>query len=139
MQWSWSLGRLFGIETRVHASFALVLVWAFLTTWGGGPAAILYGFGFLAAVFASVVAHEFGHALMARNFGIATRQILLLPIGGVAQIDGAHMPPHEELAVAVAGPIVSLVIAALAFGLAGVTGDLSPHSFIGALAWSRLR
>lgn len=138
MQWSWSLGRLFGIETRVHASFALVLLWAFLTSYGGGPAAIAYGLAFLLAVFASVVAHEFGHALTARSFGIATRQILLLPIGGVAQIEGAHMPPREELMVALAGPAVSFLLSGVFFALAALLGDLTPHGFVGALAWANL-
>lgn len=138
MQWSWSLGRLFGIETRVHASFVFILAWAFLTSYEGGPAAVLYGFSFLFAVFASVVAHEFGHALTARGFGIATRQILLLPIGGVAQIEGATMPPRQELLVALAGPAVSFMLAGIFFGLAAVTGDLTPHNFPGALAWTNL-
>ena len=138
MQWSWSLGRLFGIETRVHASFVLILVWAFMMSYSGGPAAVVYGLGFLAAVFASVVAHEFGHALTARGFGIATRQILLLPIGGVAQIEGAYMPPRQELLVALAGPAVSFMLAGIFFGLAAVAGDLSPHGFVGAIAWANL-
>jgi Zn-dependent protease len=138
MQWSWSLGRLFGIETRVHASFVLILAWAFMMSYGGGPAAVVYGFLFLAAVFASVVAHEFGHALTARGFGVATRQILLLPIGGVAQIEGASMPPRQELLVAVAGPAVSFMLAGVLFGLAAVVADLTPHNFIGALAWANL-
>lgn len=136
MQWSWSLGRLFGIETRVHASFVLVLVWAFLTSYGGGPAAIAYSLAFLLAVFGSVVAHELGHALTARSFGLSTRQILLLPIGGVAQIEGAHMPPREETLVALAGPAVSFLLAGVFFTLAALTGDLSPHHFLGALAWA---
>lgn len=138
MQWSWSLGRLFGIETRIHASFALVLAWAFLTSYAGGPAAIVYGLAFLLAVFASVVAHEFGHALMARSFGIATRQILLLPIGGVAQIEGAHMPPREELAVALAGPVISFALGGALLSIASLTGDISPHGFVGGLAWANL-
>lgn len=138
MQWSWSLGRLFGIETRVHASFVLVLLWAVLSSYGGGPAAVVYGLAFLLAVFASVVAHEFGHALTARSFGISTRQILLLPIGGVAQIDGAHMPPREEFMVALAGPVVSFLLSGLFFAVSALAGDVTPHSFLGALAWANL-
>lgn len=136
MQWSWSLGRLFGIETRVHASFVLVLVWAFLASYGHGPAAIASMFAFVLAVFASVVAHELGHALTARSFGLATRQILLLPIGGVAQIEGAHMPPREETLVALAGPAVSFLLAGLFFALATLTGDLAPDNILGLLAWA---
>lgn len=138
MSWSWSLGRLFGIDTRVHASFVLVLLWALFSSYAAGPVAIVVGLGFLLAVFASVIAHEFGHALTARAFGISTRQILLLPIGGVAQIDAGHMPPREELLVALAGPVVSFLLAGTFFTLGAVLGDISPASFVGALAWANL-
>lgn len=138
MQWSWSLGRLFGIETRVHATFVLVLLWAFYGSYAGGPVAVAVSLAFLIAVFASVVAHEFGHALTARVFGMDTRQILLLPIGGVAQIDGARMPPRQELLVALAGPLVSFALAGTFFTLGAVAGDVTPHGFLGAIAWANL-
>lgn len=138
--WSWTIGRLFGIETRVHASFLLVLVWAAYSSYAGAGTltAVVVGLLFLAGVFASVVAHELGHALTARAFGYDTRQILLLPIGGVAQIDGAHMSPRQELLVALAGPVVSFVLAGTLFTLGAVTGDVTPSSFLGALAWANL-
>ena len=138
MQWSWSLGRLFGIETRVHASFLLVFLWALFGSYAGGPVAVLVGFAFLVAVFASVVAHEFGHALTARAFGHPTRQILLLPIGGVAQIDGSFMSHRQELLVALAGPLVSFLLAGTLFTFGAVAGDVTPSSFLGALAWANL-
>lgn len=138
MQWSWSLGRLFGIDTRVHASFLLVLVWALFGTYAGGPVAVVLGLAFLVAVFASVVAHEFGHALTARAFGHPTRQILLLPIGGVAQIDGSFMSNRHELLVALAGPVVSFLLAGTFFTFGALAGDISPASFLGALAWANL-
>lgn len=138
MQWSWSLGRLFGIETRVHASFLLVFLWALFGSYAGGPVAVLVGLAFLVAVFASVVAHEFGHALTARAYGHPTRQILLLPIGGVAQIDGSFMSHRQELLVALAGPLVSFLLAGTFFTFGAVTGDVTPHSFLGALAWANL-
>lgn len=138
MQWSWSLGRLFGIETRVHATFVLVLLWAFFSSYAAGPLAVAFSVAFLLAVFASVVAHELGHALTARVFGIDTRQILLLPIGGVAQIEGARMPPRQELLVALAGPLVSFALAGTFFTLGAVAGDISPHGFLGAIAWANL-
>lgn len=138
MHWSWSLGRFFGIDTRVHASFALVLLWAFLTTYDQGPLAVVLSLAFLLAVFASVVAHELGHALMARNFGLATRQIVLLPIGGVAQIEGAYMPPREEMLVALAGPVVSFALGGALLSVASLAGDVSAYGFLGGLAWANL-
>ena len=140
MSWSWNLGRLFGIDTRVHASFLLLLVWAGWSSYtsAGTLLAALLGVAFMVAVFASVVAHELGHALTARNFGIATRQILLLPIGGVAQIEAKHMRPRVELLVALAGPVVSFLLAGSLFTFAAIAGDVSPDSFLGSLAWTNL-
>ena len=140
MSWSWNLGRLFGIDTRVHASFLLVLLWAGMSSFnsGGTLVAALAGVVFLIAVFASVVAHELGHALTARFYGIETRQILLLPIGGVAQLEQGHMRPRVELLVALAGPIVSFLLAGVLFTFAAIGGDMSPDGFLGSLAWTNL-
>jgi Zn-dependent protease len=140
MSWSWNLGRLFGIDTRVHASFLLLLLWAGWSSYtsAGTLLAALLGVAFMVAVFASVVAHELGHALTARGFGIATRQILLLPIGGVAQIEQKHMRPRVELLVALAGPLVSFLLAGSLFTFAAISGDVSPDGFLGSLAWTNL-
>lgn len=116
MKWSWKLGRLAGIDTYVHASFLLLVVWAAWAAYAGagtGLAAVL-GVVFLIAVFGSVLLHELGHALVARRYGIRTRRIILLPIGGMAQLEGEPRSPREELAIALAGPAVNF---ALAFGL----------------------
>jgi len=138
--WSWNIGRLFGIDTRVHASFLLLLLWSAWSSWAGAGTltAVIVGVAFMLAVFASVVAHELGHALTARAFGIATRQILLLPIGGVAQIEQTHMSPRVELRVALAGPVVSFLLAGVFFTFGAIAGDVSPDSFVGALAWANL-
>ena len=111
MSWSFSIGRLLGSELRVHATFFLLLAWiagsAFLE---GGAQAALVNTAFVCALFVCVVAHEYGHALMARRYGIATPDITLLPIGGMARM--ARMPekPAQEIAVALAGPAVNVAI-----------------------------
>lgn len=111
MTWSFSIGRLFGSELRVHATFFLLLIWIGAATYmvGGLPAAI-YNVLLVLAVFACVVAHEFGHALMARRYGIATPDITLLPIGGLARLERMPEKPMQEVAVALAGPAVNVVI-----------------------------
>jgi Zn-dependent protease len=120
MRWSWRVGRPFGIAVSVHATFLIFLVWIGASAYlrQGRVEDAVAGLAVILAVFASVVAHELGHALVARRFGIATRDITLLPIGGVARLERMPDKPAQELAIAVAGPIVSLALAG-GFALAG--------------------
>ena len=119
MKWSWKVARIGGIDIRVHATFLLLLAWwAAMYYSQSGPAAAVRGTVFTLALFASVVIHELGHALTARRFGVATRNITLLPIGGVASLEEVPEKPRQELAIALAGPIVTVLIAlALNLGL----------------------
>lgn len=111
MGWSLSLGRLFGSELRVHVTFLVLLGWISLAAWlSEGPAAALQNTIFVLALFACVIAHEYGHALMARRYGISTPDITLLPIGGLARLSRMPEKPDQEIAVALAGPAVNLVI-----------------------------
>ena len=73
-------------------------------------------------LFASVLVHELGHALMARRLGISTRSIHLHLLGGTAAISETPDSPADEIMIAAAGPIVSLVLAAAGFGLSAVLG-----------------
>ena len=116
MKWSWKLLRVAGIDVYVHATFFILIIWIGLSYWqvSGTLAAVINGIGFILALFACVVLHEFGHALTARRYGIRTRSITLLPIGGVASMESMPEDPKQEIAVALAGPAVNLVIA---FGL----------------------
>lgn len=108
--------KLLGIDVKVHWSFVLILAFgAFL--YGSGPAGWLvgglYGVLTMLLLFASVTLHEYGHALTARRFGIGTRSILLLPIGGVANLERIPEKPGQEIAIVVAGPLVNVIIALL--------------------------
>jgi stage IV sporulation protein FB len=108
--------RLLGIDVKVHWSFVLILAFgAFL--YGSGPAGwvvgSIYGVLTFLLLFVCVTLHEYGHALTARHFGIKTRSILLLPIGGVANLERMPEKPIQELLITIAGPLVNFAIAAL--------------------------
>jgi len=124
MKWSWKLGRFAGIDVRVHATFLILLAWVAFASYQlrGTVADAVNGVVFILAVFASVILHEYGHALMARHYGIPTKEITLLPIGGVAQLERIPKEPQRELAVAVAGPAVTIAIVIVLFLVLIATG-----------------
>jgi stage IV sporulation protein FB len=125
MAWSFPVGRLFGSEIRVHLTFFLLLLWIAVAHYQqGGTAAAVDGVIFIIAIFACVVAHEFGHALMARRYGIHTPDITLLPIGGVARLERMPDRPGQEIMVALAGPAVNLVIALVLVLILGAQVDV---------------
>ena len=113
--------RAFGVPVRFHFTFILLAVFLLVVGLRGGQSAAADVL-FVAALFASVVLHELGHALVARRHGIRTIEIVMFPIGGLARLE--KMPTaRQELWVAAAGPLVNVVIAGALLTLAAFTGD----------------
>jgi Zn-dependent protease/CBS domain-containing protein len=114
MKWSLSLGRIAGIKVFIHWTFLILIAWIIIQSSLAGQSTeqILWVLAFLLVIFFCVFLHEMGHALTAKKFAIKTRDINLLPIGGLARFENLPEDPRQELLVALAGPAVNLLIAA---------------------------
>ncbi|MBD3237130.1 MAG: CBS domain-containing protein [Candidatus Eisenbacteria bacterium] len=138
-RWVWRLGSVAGIPIRVHFTLLLLLIWiAWLELQQAGaqglapegdPVAWLLFLGgrvlFIVGIFACVLFHEIGHALVARGFAIRTTEIMLYPFGGVARLHGMGRPT-QELWISLAGPSVNIVIGLLLFAVLQATGLWAP-------------
>lgn len=104
-----------GIVIKAHPSFLLALLWV-IYYWGialgNGLQGMLFGVFILTAIFVCVVGHELAHSFVALRYGLTVHDITLLPIGGVARIEQVPLPPRREMAIAIAGPVLNVVVAA---------------------------
>jgi Zn-dependent protease/CBS domain-containing protein len=148
MGWSTKLGRIAGIDLYVHATFPLLFIWVGFIYWvqTGTLEGVLFGLIFIAVLFVCVVLHEYGHALTARRYGIGTRYITLLPIGGVAMLERMPKEPGQEIVVALMGPAVNVMIALVLFMIVGATGTqeevmaptLMPVNFLQSVLYANI-
>ena len=117
MKWSLYMGKVSGIKIFIHWTFLFLISWILISNFQHGKnlASALYTISFVLAVFVCVTLHELGHALTAKYFKYHTRDITLLPIGGMARMDEIPENPKHELLVALAGPAVNILIALLIY------------------------
>jgi Zn-dependent protease/CBS domain-containing protein len=141
MGWSIKLFSLGGTAVRMHLTFLLLIAWIAASEWmRGTPQDAVYGVGFILVLFGCVVLHEFGHIWAARRYGIRTPDVTLLPIGGVASMERMPEKPTQETVVALAGPAVNFLIAAVLFAVLGLRFDPEQMSFEGLQAgfWAQV-
>lgn len=132
MNGSWSIGRVAGIPVRLHWSLLAIAAFVVVTQGLGAVGSVLGA----VLLFASIVVHELAHALTARLYGVRTRDIVLTPIGGIARLEGMATG-MGEVAIALAGPIASLALAAGAFGVVWLLPLKGlALSIVTTLAWS---
>ncbi|MBV8204822.1 MAG: site-2 protease family protein, partial [Candidatus Eremiobacteraeota bacterium] len=124
LRWTWKLGRIAGIEVGIHPSWLIIYALVVTSAIGFTPlfspelshsSTIVLGLVAALVLFASVVAHEFAHALVARRLGIPIGGITLFLFGGVATIESEPNSPADEFRVAIAGPALSVALA-IVFG-----------------------
>lgn len=118
MKLSWKMGTVFGIPVRLHVTMLLLPFIRYNPEITSNTLYIAIWLGSIALIFGSVLLHELGHALTARRYGIRTQDIILTPIGGIARIMNLPESPRQEITIAIAGPLVSIGLAALTFALA---------------------
>lgn len=113
MKGSFKLGTIAGIGMFIHWTFTLLIAFIVYINYKAGHNAtqIMWSVLFILCVFVTVLLHELGHALTAKNYHINTKDITLLPIGGLARLERIPEKPSEELIVALAGPFVNITLA----------------------------
>jgi stage IV sporulation protein FB len=138
-RWSFPIARIGGIELRIHVTFFLLVpLFAYAGSLEGGPG-VVGGLVWLVVIFACVVLHELGHCFVARRRGVGVHEIDLLPIGGVSRLERLPESGRDEFAIAIAGPIVSAGLAAVAALVAVAAGiALTPVDWFGGPVLPRL-
>jgi Zn-dependent protease/predicted transcriptional regulator len=128
MKWAWRIARIGGVDIFIHFTFLFLLAWIGIAHYSERQefTDVVEGIGFILVIFFIVVLHEFGHSLAARRFGIKTKDITLLPIGGLARLERMPEKPSQELVVAIAGPAVNVVLAVVFGIILTLTGGWSP-------------
>jgi Zn-dependent protease len=147
MNWSIKLFKVKGIDVKVHLTFILILVWA-AYRWGvqagQGAAGALFGVVVILLLFVCVTLHELAHSLTAIRYGVTVRDITLLPIGGLSQMEKVPEEPRQELTMSLAGPLTNVAIAivliaiCVPFKIRSTVGFGELFQMLNTVSWSGL-
>lgn len=147
MNWSVKLAKIKGIEIKVHLTFVLILIWAayrWSVSTGEGLQGAMFGIVATLLLFLSVTLHELGHSMQAIKYGVKVRDITLLPMGGLAQMEDIPEEPNKEFGIAIAGPLVNFTIAGLLIAIGflldarALVSLAELQSSLGRASWSGL-
>jgi Zn-dependent protease len=147
MNWSLKLFKVKGIDIKVHLTFVLILIWAayrWSVNTGEGLQGAAFGIVATLLLFLTVTLHELGHSFQALKYGVKVRDITLMPMGGLAQMDEIPEDPNKEFRIAIAGPLVNFGIAALLIGIGALLNARALLPFnelaasLGSVSWSGL-
>ena len=108
MRVSFKVGSAWGIPIELHFTFLLLIIAVFILSYPQ-----FYLFSIILFLFVFVVFHELAHSVIARHYGIKVRKIILYPIGGVSEIEAIPKNPSQEWRMAIAGPLISLLLGAI--------------------------
>jgi Zn-dependent protease/predicted transcriptional regulator len=145
MSWSIKLFKVKGIDIKIHVTFVLILIWAafrWSSLTGAGWEGAAFGVAATLLLFVAVTLHELGHSFQALKLGIPVRNITLMPMGGLAQMEEIPEKPSQELRITLAGPLVNFLIAGLLIGLGALLQVRSVISLqelaqsLGQVSWS---
>ena len=147
MNWSLKLFKVKGIDIKVHLTFVLILIWAayrWSVNTGEGLQGAAFGIVATLLLFLTVTLHELGHSFQALKYGVKVRDITLMPMGGLAQMDEIPEDPNKEFRIAIAGPLVNFGIAGLLIGIGALLNARALLPFnelaasLGSVSWSGL-
>lgn len=113
MNGAFKLGTIKGIGIFIHWTFSLLILYIIYINYKDGQtlSTTLWTILFVLSIFVTVILHELGHSFAAMRYNIKTKNITILPIGGVARLESMPEKPKEELVVAIAGPLVNIALA----------------------------
>lgn len=136
---SFPIARILGIQLRIHYTFFLIVLIFALGATAPGGLGVVSAMIWLVLIFACVLIHELGHSLLAKRKGATVKAIVLLPIGGVSQLENLPESPADEFAIAIVGPLASIGLAAMsAAGAAALKVSLWPPNLYDGALLSRL-